>query len=66
MDGSINRITPDKWIKALGLDKGTKKQTFFINPIVFNLDKLHILTNKSKKNENNEAVTNPKNVCWSF
>ena len=62
VDGSINKITPDKWIKALELDSGDGEQSFFVNPIVFNLDKLYILTNKSKKSENNKSISNPRNI----
>jgi len=60
VDGSINKITPYKWYKALDLNKGKGKQTFFVNPIVFNLDKLKIVTNK---NDNNKKTNlNPKHL----
>lgn len=60
IDGSIKKISPQKWIKALELDKGVSKQTFFVKPIVFNLDELKILTEK-EKNEKSKAISNPKN-----
>jgi len=57
---AINKITPYKWYKALDLNKGKGKQTFFVNPIVFNLDKLKIVTNK---NDNNKKTNlNPKHL----
>lgn len=55
IDGRINQVTPWKWIKALGLDKGKSKskskQTFFVHPIVFNLEKLKILLNENDDDE---------------
>ncbi len=59
LDGKIKQVTPWKWIKALGLDKGKNKQSFFINPIVFNLEKLKILLNE-KDDDKNSVSLDPK------
>lgn len=61
VDGSIKEITPQKWIKALELDKGVGQQTFFINPIVFNLDRLKILTDK-ENDKKDKAISKPQNI----
>lgn len=62
IDGSIKKITRSKWINALEFNKGKNKQTFFVNPIVFNLDELKILTDDKKSNEKKSLVLNPKNL----
>ena len=61
IDGAINKITPSKWDKALDLSKIKNTPTFFNTPIVFNLDKLKILSDKNNKDENLTA-SNPKNM----
>jgi len=61
IDGSINKFTPSKWMSALELGKTKKPQSFFINPVVFNLDKLNILTT-DKGNENSQHVSKPQKL----
>lgn len=58
IDGSINKITPSKWFKTLELGKNKKVQTFFVIPIVLNLDELRILANDEKV----KNALNPKNL----
>ncbi len=60
IDGSINKITPSKWFKILELGKSKKVQTFFVTPIVLNLDELRILTDDEKSK--NQKALNPKNL----
>lgn len=60
VDGSVSKLTPSKWIKALELDKSKKKQTFFVKPVVLNLDKLNIFT--EAKGNNNTTVSNPRHL----
>lgn len=61
VDGKIGEVTPSTWFKALELDKSKKKQTFFVNPIVLNLDSLKILINDDDEDESNLA-SNPKHL----
>lgn len=61
IDGAINRFTPSKWDKALGLNKRKNTSTFFNNPVIFNLDKLVILSSKKNKAEN-ISTSNPKKI----
>lgn len=57
IDGSINKITPSKWLAALELDKRKGKSPFFVNPVIFNLDKLKLY--RSNKEKHKTEVTNP-------
>ncbi|MCK5387124.1 MAG: hypothetical protein KAJ39_08050 [Gammaproteobacteria bacterium] len=59
VDGSINKITPSKWLEALELHKVKGNSPFFVNPVVFNLDELKILTTKNDKNTDNAQVADP-------
>ena len=52
LDGSIDSVNVQDWIKALDLENGKDKQSFFVKPIVFNLEELKLVTNK----ENESAV----------
>lgn len=61
IDGNFNKLTPSKWFKALGFDKKGEKQTFFVNPVVLNLDKLEILADDSNSDDGVET-TSPKNL----
>ena len=58
VDGSIKRITPSKWLKALDLNKTNEPQSFFVRPVVLNLNRLGILT--SKKANDKDKISNPK------
>lgn len=60
VDGAINKITPSKWAEALELGKG--KQTFFVKPIIFNLDTLGILSENKTADEKNVSIVDPKNI----
>lgn len=57
IDGSVERVTPSKWLKALGLGKSNKPPTFIVNPIIVNFDELNIWVDKN--NKNNSKVANP-------
>lgn len=59
IDGSINKITPSKWHEALELNKVKGNSPFFVNPIIFNLDKLNILTTEKDIETDNAQVTDP-------
>ena len=59
VDGSINKITPSKWLEVLELNKVKGNSPFFVNPIIFNLDKLKILTIKKDKKTDNAKVADP-------
>ncbi|MDH5600219.1 MAG: DUF3971 domain-containing protein [Gammaproteobacteria bacterium] len=48
IDGSVKSINLQKWNSALGLDGVRGKQTFFVKPVVFNLDELKIITTDEK------------------
>jgi len=61
IDGSINKITPSKWISALDLDKKKQSQKLFNNPVVFNLDKLKVITNEKNSNRKQSAPV-PQNL----
>lgn len=61
IDGDFQKLTPSKWFEALDLNKERSKQTFFVNPVVFNLDNLEILLDKKNK-DNNIRASNPKNL----
>ena len=62
IDGSIKKITPSKWIKALDFNKGKSIQNYFINPIVFNLDELGIITEDDDKEDAAAETLNPKKI----
>ncbi len=59
VDGSINKFTPAKWLEALELNKIKSNAPFFVNPVIFNFDKLNILTTKKDKKTDNAEVTDP-------
>lgn len=59
IDGDFKTLTPSKWIKALSLNKKGKKQTFFVRPVVLNLENLGIALEKEKDNKGVEH-SNPK------
>ena len=59
VDGSINKITPSKWLEALELNKVKGDSPFFVNPIVFNLDELKIFTTKKDKKTDDAEVVDP-------
>ena len=61
VDGGIKQLTPSRWYSALGLNKKSKAQTFFINPIVVNLSELALFTEDKKNNKNNIPV-NPQTL----
>ena len=58
IDGTINKITPSKWLDALDLKNKNDAPPFFVNPVVFNLDKVNIFTRKEDSN-NKSKPTNP-------
>lgn len=62
VDGSINTITPSLWFDALELHKVKRKTPFFVNPIIFNLGSLKILTLKKDKEIEDSQATNPKKL----
>lgn len=62
VDGSINKITPSKWLAALDLDKVKGKKPFFVNPVIFNLDELKILTNKKDDEKHKSKAANPRKL----
>ena len=62
VDGSINKVTPSKWLDALELNKIKGEHPFFVNPIVFNFDTLGMHTVKDTKKVANTHVTNPRKL----
>ncbi len=62
IDGSINKITPSKWVKSLELGKAKKSQTFLVKPVIFNLEQVKILTESGKSNNKKEKSVNPKTL----
>ena len=62
VDGSINKITPSKWLAALELDKFKGKKPFFIKPVIFNLDELKILINKKGEGKDKSKSANPRKL----
>ena len=60
IDGSVKSINLEKWNSALKLDERVGKQTFFVNPIVFNLDELKVVTTE-EKTAIAKAASNPGN-----
>lgn len=62
VDGSINTVTPSLWFDALELHKVKRKTPFFVNPIIFNLDSLKVLTLKKDQKIDTSQVTNPKRL----
>ncbi|MCW8901082.1 MAG: DUF3971 domain-containing protein [Gammaproteobacteria bacterium] len=60
IDGVVKKITPNKWIEALELNEGVAKQAFFVNPIIFNLDELKIVTEK-EGDKTSKAISIPQN-----
>lgn len=59
IDGRVNSFTPAKWFEALGLNKAGKRQTFFVNPVIFNLDEIKLFTQKEPLSKHSSAVTKP-------
>ena len=57
IDGSITKITPSKWLEALDLNKNKEPQTFFVNPVVLNLDELNVFSDPG--NANKTVASNP-------
>ena len=64
VDGAINKFTPSKWDKALDLGKIKNTSTFFNIPIIFNLDKLKIISPDKGGADKDKAftTTNPKKL----
>ena len=62
VDGSINKITPSKWLAALDLDKVKGKNPFFVKPVIFNLDELNILINKKDEGKYKSKAANPRKL----
>ncbi len=61
VDGDFKKLTPSKWFEALDLNKKGDEQSFFVNPVVFNLDSLEILLDENDTDENIKA-SNPKKL----
>jgi len=62
IDGRVNSFTPAKWFKSLGLENSKKRQSFFINPVIFNLDEVKLFTQKEPLGEDDLAVTKPTDL----
>ncbi len=65
VDGSINKITPSEWVKALDDPKEKRTQSSLSIPVIFNLNKLKIITrdNEKKKNKKiHKKSTSPKKL----
>lgn len=58
IDGAIKKINLEEWNKALQLDESVSRQRFFVNPVVFNLDELTVVTTEEKDTVT-RAVSNP-------
>ena len=59
IDGGINSFTPAKWFEALGLNSSKKRQTFLLNPVVFNLDEVKLFTQEELLGKQHSVVTKP-------
>ena len=59
VDGRINSFTPAKWFETLGLNNSKKRQTFLVNPVIFNLDEVKLFTQKELSAKQHSAVTKP-------
>lgn len=58
IDGTINKITPSIWLDALDLKSRKGGNSFFVNPVIFNLDMVSIFTSeKDRKSKSHQ--TNP-------
>ena len=62
VDGTIDKLTPSKWNSSLELNKTKGTSAFFRRPIVINLDKLNIVRDDEKNDEEKVIASNPKNV----
>lgn len=62
IDGQVNSFTPAKWFKSLGLDNSKKRQSFFVNPVVFNLDEMKLFTQNEELGKQDSAVTKPTHL----
>ena len=62
IDGSINKLTRSKWFDALELSSVKGDSSFFVNPVIFNLDTLKLLTPESDRSTGATGVSNPKNL----
>ena len=62
VDGSLNEITPSRWFDALDLQMMKRKTSFFVYPIIFNLDSLKLLTIKKDTENKISKITNPKKL----
>ena len=62
VDGSLNEVTPSRWFDALDLQTVKRKTSFFVNPIIFNLDSLKLLTIKKDTKIKTSKTTNPKKL----
>lgn len=62
VDGSIDKFTPTKWSKVLGYKRSATTKDFLINPIVFNLGKLNILSTDKKATKKTSDSINPRNI----
>ena len=59
VDGSINKISPAKWLESLDLKRKNKGTPFFINPIIFNLDTLKLFSDVKGERSNSRKNVNP-------
>jgi uncharacterized protein (TIGR02099 family) len=59
VDGVINEFTPSKWLDALELNDKNKSQSFFVNPVVLNLDELKVFTVSDEITKAQTFYSNP-------
>ncbi len=62
IDGAIERFTPEKWQDILGAAEIRKNSYLHTMPIVFNLDKLHVITAEKKTGKTRPTVLDPASV----
>lgn len=62
IDGRVNKFTPSLWGKAFELRNTKDSQNFIVNPIIFNLSKLKILTMDKIKVKKNSFELKPNKI----
>ena len=62
IEGTIDKLTPAKWIKIIYKKGNKKSNNFIVKPIVLNLDKLKLLTINKTKNDKPSNISTPTDI----